>query len=178
MPRYRATQDADLDPTLRDELVNKLAHELRVDGNGGMPRQPFIFEQEVPQTGTYHVIVIWERWNEVPSEQRASIIMDAYERVEPLLVPNLTVVVGATMEEAIEMNLLPYQIITTRKNTDAIPPADLRLAMLDEGAIESTTGLELRFPTLKMAQDAYARLSNRVPGPYWAITRTLSRAED
>src|SRR5437660_10802574 len=109
MPRYRATHDVSVDPQLRTELIDILSKELRVNA-GRLPlRQPFIFEQEIPQTGTYHVIVFWERWNEVPPEQRASIIMDSYERVDPALVPNLTIVVGATVDEAIDLNLLPYQ---------------------------------------------------------------------
>lgn len=177
MPRYRTTQTVLLDPRSRNELVERLAAELRVNG-GGPARQPFIFEQEVPHTGTYYVLVVWERWNEVPPEERASIITEAYERAEPDLVPNLTVVVGATLDEAIQLNLLPYEVIASHRKDDPVSLRDLSEALREEGAIDTRSGTHLRYPTRQMAEEALRRLSERIPGPYWSIQQTISQGDD
>jgi len=108
--------------------------------------------------------VLWERWNEVPSEHRASIIMDAYERVDPAIVPNLTIVTGVTMDEAIDLNLFPTRSDDAEEDR---PDFDweLRQAMREEGAIRDINGSAIALPDAADGRKSHARLSQRVPGP-------------
>ena len=61
MPYHRAK--AKLDVGLRQQLIEELAREL-----AGSPspidqttNKPVIFEEEISHTGTFHVIVVWEK---------------------------------------------------------------------------------------------------------------------
>ncbi len=176
MPRYRHTApvfpEAD-----REALVAELARELNAPAEYPL-RQPLIYEEPIPQTDTRHVVVIWERWNTVPVEERASIIMDAYEQAEPAAVPQITIAMGATVEEAIDLNLLPYEIVTTRREGDTVSQHQLHEAMKQEGAVATPYGLRLRLPTREMAEAVHRRLQEKISGPYWAIQKTEAAIVD
>jgi hypothetical protein len=168
MPRYKLSDT--MSPALREEIVSAIANELRsAPALGG----PLVYETEIPQTGTYHVFVVWQRWRDVPSEYRSSIILDAYQRVDPSMASHITIATGITMEEAIELGLLPYQVVAMRKKGDPVPEERLTKALLDEGAVETAAGVQLRFPTKELADQAYMHLVDKVPGPYWAVEHTI-----
>jgi len=69
MPRFRVPSRA-VAPDVFDELTDRLSHEIHQRTDDG----PLIFEQEIADTDTYHVIVVWQRWADVPEELRNSII--------------------------------------------------------------------------------------------------------
>jgi len=176
MPRIKSFKDFVTEKD-RAELVDTLAAELK--NTQTIPsRQPLILEQELRQTKSIHVLVFWDRWGAIPREQRGSIIMDAYEKVEPDVINRILVAMGLTFEEAIEMNFLPYQIQTTISKEDPINPDDLKRALIEEGAVQTTRGLQLRLPTEPMAHAAYERLAKKFPGPYFAIAKTVARTDN
>jgi len=191
MPLYR-TQEA-LNTQLRDELVNILSRELESDAGTGpqgkavvpldealkkvgeAQGRPVIFERAIPGTDGFHVIVLWDRWEDLPKAERDFIIYDAYERSAPDIASKLTFVMGVTYDEASAVNLLPYHVIPLRKGSDAVTPAQVREAMLAEGAIQTPSGLKLWFPTRDLAQGALQRLSKRVPSACWTLEELIER---
>jgi hypothetical protein len=174
MPRYRPTATAE--GYDRTELVRSLVQEL--NRNGSYPiAQPLIYEEPVPQTNTYHVIVIWDRWADVPSEQRGSIILDAYEQFDPDTARNVTIALGATVDEAIDQNLLPYQIVSMARQGEA-DPGDVKRALLEEGAVHASGGLVLALPAEAMAHEVHRRLEERLPQGHWGIQRNVARVID
>jgi hypothetical protein len=161
----------------RSEFIKVLAKELTVESS--TPRQPFIFEQEIPETDTFHVIVFWERWTDVPPEERSSIILDAYEQADPATAPNVTIAMGVTMDEAIRMNLLPFRVESAIRNANSgVNVGKLKKTMLEQGAVERSGGLELRFPTRQLAEEALERLCNKAPEGNWTIAETVVVPED
>jgi len=85
------------------------------------------------------------------------------------------------MDEAISLGYLPFSIepINSTSNNadrDRILNA-MRSAMLEEGAVETGQGLQLRFPTLEQARDAFVRLEQKVSGPYWLMIKEMPYAE-
>jgi hypothetical protein len=62
------------------ELVQALADQMHVEGVSPTPDTPTIYEEEQPYGGNLYVKVIWNRWADVPLEERGAIILDAYER--------------------------------------------------------------------------------------------------
>ncbi len=90
------------------ELVDELAEEIR------RPTQhagaPVVFEDEVSQTDSIHVLVIWERWQEVPQERRGAVILDAYRSVNEARMRQIRFAIGVTPDEAIRGGYLPYKI--------------------------------------------------------------------
>lgn len=173
MPRYKTSRDS-VDAEVRKRLLSALTAELKVESGTTSPDRPSVFEQAVSQTDTYHVLVVWEAWGEIPSEERGGIILEAYEQADPGIMPKITVAMGVTLEEALEMDLLPYQVMTARKNGDPVSYQQLEDAMRQEGALKTPFGIRMYFPTHEAALDAVRRLSARIPGPYWLITQTVT----
>jgi hypothetical protein len=154
-----------LAPDVFDELTDRLAREIHQRTDDG----PLIFEQEIADTATFHVIVVWQRWVDVPEELRNSIFLEAYTRSDPDFASKITIAVGVTMEEAIDMNLLPFQIITLRKEGDPVTIEQVRDAMQHEGGTYAAGGWQLRFPTRELAEEALARLRQILAGDWWRI---------
>lgn len=86
---------------------------------------------------------------------------------------------GLTSEQALRMGLLPYSIITTRRQGDPTSSEELAKAMEGAGGVVVRVGssTQLRFATLEQAEDAYRHLSQQVPGPYWAIVHEQTNGE-
>lgn len=124
------------------------------------------------------VLVVWEKWGSIPHDERAKMVVAAYQNVEErggtegLQAAGIFLTFAVTPGEAIDMNLLPYSVMSNipRKhpNFDAVQSLKLR-----EGAIETSAGLELRFPTRYLARQAYERLkkdsSVSLPEVHWQI---------
>jgi hypothetical protein len=174
MPRYQIKRSA-VDPQVRERLVNILANELRGQASA---QGPAVFEEEVTGTDTFHVLVLWEQWQDIPTEERGAMILDAYERSAAEVAPRITVTLGVTLDEALAMNLLPYQVSPMRKSSHPVSYAELEAAMRAEGAVQTPAGLRMYFPSRKAAEDAYQRLSARIAGPYWAILQGQETPED
>lgn len=160
----------------RQELVNVLAREIELDYGQELQRQPLVHEMRIAGTDVLQVVVLWERWGQVPPQERGPLILEAYEQSQPALLPKITAALGVTVQEALAMGLLPYRVVPARRKAGAVTDAQLRAALVKEGAIQTPRGLMLCFPSRKSAEDAVRRLAAHVPGPYWAIEAAGARS--
>ncbi len=168
MPVIRGTSTATvLTAERRSALVEQLANEL--SGNR-VPNGPVIFEIPLKDSGRIDVLVVWDGFDGLVSEDRTSSILEAYKDQER----NIAQALGVTYHEAMEQQLLPYAVIPMTRRGEA-DLAALRQAMLEEGAISvSQDKDDLRFPTMAMAEAAHQRLCERLPAGYWSIALTLA----
>jgi hypothetical protein len=150
-------------------LVDELSAAL--SQRGSSRDEPLIVEDRIAQTQSVHVVVIWDGWKDLSPKDRSKIIEDAYASARQLRGSTITVAMGLTGEEALRMGFLPYSIVTTHRQGDKTSLGKLTRAMADAGGIMIKVGssTQLRFPRLEQAEDAYRDLSQKVPGPYWAI---------
>jgi hypothetical protein len=125
------------------------------------------------------VVVIWDAWAGLSPADRSGVIIDAYAAAKRQRDMNITVAMGLTAEEALRMGFLPYGIVTTRREGDKASLPQLAKAMAAVGGVLVKVGAstQLRFPTSEQAENAYRELSQRVPGPYWAIIHDQSTAD-
>jgi len=84
-----------------------------------------------------------------------------------------------TTEQALRTGLLPYSIVTTRRQGDKVALKELEMAMTGAGGVVLKVGssTQLRFATLEQAEDAYRKLSQVILGPYWAIVHEQSSVD-
>ena len=170
--------------TVRDHLTDLLVKELM----GERSRMgPVIFELPTDQANQVDVIVVWEAWKSLPPEARSEVVRDAYHRfarvlessihqIDPnkprdLLVPTPASVTCATWDDLTTLDLLPYKIQPTA-GEDAVDLEDVRLLMIEAGAIWTPFGVQLRFPNEEMATDVYARLMAEMPEARWSIVES------
>src|SRR5438045_3177429 len=118
MPRIVRGREQVAAPTRFPSLVAELAHELRQSHESG---QPVIDEQHFSRTGKMRVTVLWDKWDDVPHEDRAETILKAYEDAEGKDVrQNLALAVGLTVPEAYEAGMLPFQVIPLLRKGDPV----------------------------------------------------------
>ena len=152
------------------QLIREIVAEIGTPLDPNQPlRQPIIVENELGQTKTLHVAVIWERWKLVPGGDRARIIMRAYEDAESNRADQITIALGATFAEAIDLGLLPYGVVSTIKQDDGVPMDELRSLMCDEGDVQTSSGPTLRFPSEELASATCQRLGDKSKREYWAL---------
>lgn len=151
-----AERRAELAQQLRQELVG---HRV-ADG-------PVIYEIPLDRSNKLDVVVVWDAFESLASEDRSSIITDAYGDEQA----KISLALGVTYEEALEQHVLPYAVVPmTRAEAD---PDELRRAMLEEGAFTARQGIvDLRFPTMAMAEEARRRLCDKLPSGYWSIVQS------
>ncbi|HTW94851.1 MAG TPA: hypothetical protein VMD30_08670 [Tepidisphaeraceae bacterium] len=156
-----------------DELAGALQRPKPPQG------EPLIVENQIAQTKSMHVVVIWDAWKDMSPTERSKVILDAFAKARRARDTTITVAMGLTNEEALRMSFLPYSIVTTRRQRDDVSLDELAKAMSGVGGIivKVGTSVELRFATLEQAEDAYRLLSQKVPGPYWAIVQEQPAAE-
>jgi hypothetical protein len=145
---------------LLDEL-RKTLEDPKYSALGG----PVIFE--IPFTGTrYEVLVVWDQWEGVQPDERTEIISEAYGdgSIE------IAQAMGVTFIEAAEDHLLPYEVRPRDRGEGEANRANLRKAMMEEGAIARGEDVcLLRFPTRRMAEEAYERLNSKMPEGCWIL---------
>src|SRR6185437_10426675 len=125
-------------------LMAHLVRELNADAKKG---QPFVYINNVGETGSLHVTVVWDEWRDLSSQQRSRIIMDAMELYDPATRGHITIAMGVTGEEARRLGLLRFKIQLLLKKTEANRRPQLEEALREEGAFETAEGLELLFRT-------------------------------
>ena len=157
-------------------LVDQLSAVLRQPADS--PSEPLIVENLIAQTKSAHVQAIWDAWKDLSPDERSQIILDAYANAKRLRGLTITVAMGLTDEEALWGGFLPYSIVTTRRREDGVSLHQLERALASAGGIVIKVGssTQLRFATMEQAQDAYRRLAQAVPGPYWAIVQEQAPA--
>ena len=175
MPVFRVPA-ARTSSVLRQSLVDRLKKERRDPSPSG---EPLIFEMPVEGPDRIEVLVVWQEWESVPSFDRAKIILEAYEDNGDIVAQ----AVGATYEEAMQQQLLPYAVasrcevspkflsLTSRSPGEAKERlAAIRKEKLEMGGTQREgEKVELRFPTRKLAEQACSALTARLPDEEWWI---------
>lgn len=158
-----------------DALIELLVRELKSAESYG---QPIILERRFQIADAVHVYVVWDRFDGVSEDQRAEIILDAYERAEGTDFRNrITLATGLTVPEAADLGLLPYGVVSARRNDERVTLDEYREAMIQEGAstLASQKHPELRFETLDEAVAAMTRLEQRLPGSFWVVVQEVAK---
>ena len=161
-----------------DGLVNDLAAELRPLGTSlvpssnplthplpsmpmGWPERPAIYEDEIPYASAVHVLVVWDRWQDVPHASRGGIILEAYKQVDAPEGRTDSLPRRSDLRRARLGGHLPYSVQPTIRPTDRVDTEDVKAAMLELGGRRTFTGVELRFPFLSLAEAAMKSLQAR-----------------
>jgi hypothetical protein len=171
MPLIRSPKiELSLTDEKRKELLQQLENELAGKPSSGKSAWeiPLVFEMLLERlngpSDRMDVLVVWDAFRDIRSEERTDLISDAYHERADLIVQAL----GATPAEALDQCLLPYHVMHMDRPGET-DPDEMRKALLDEGAFQLGQRLELYLPTRKMAEAAQARLNERVPNGRWAI---------
>jgi hypothetical protein len=176
--------------TLKTHLTDLLLKELMGRAiRGG----PVIFEDPLAP-GEITVLVVWEAWGTLSPEDRMEVIRKAYsrysralekglnalapaEKPDDLMVPKLSMTIGATWNETVELNLLPYAIHPSF-DPAKVSPDEVETIMFDAGAIESPAGVQLRFPNETLATEVQARLAEEMPEVQWNLAAEVVQLDD
>jgi hypothetical protein len=126
---------------VEDTLRRELTAELRGSGssaNGSAAvREPLVLENWIESEQALNVTVIWGRWNLVNAGNRTQLIVDAYKAAKPRDADQLNVVMGVTVDEAVQLGILPYEIVAD--DTDDVE------RLRGHGALETMNGPRLLF---------------------------------
>jgi hypothetical protein len=136
----------------------------------------WIITNGTPKLDKWSQIIIWDGWYGVPLRDRPEIAFDALSQFSPSIRDETYVIVCLTPDEAISMGYFPYRVEPIKRGIDDRIRDRIEKALLDEGAIETSEGLQLRFMSLDEVQSAFVRLQIKVPGPYWTIVEEVSRS--
>ena len=104
MPVFRVAATK-VSAAVRKSLLQKLKQERQNPSASG---EPMVFEIPVEEPDRIEVLVVWQEWENVPSAERTSVILDAYKDQRD----KLAQAVGVTYEEAMQQQLLPYSIVS------------------------------------------------------------------
>jgi hypothetical protein len=139
--------------------------------------QPIILEDGNVNGDSVRVQVVWDRWEELPGELRSAIILDAYATaLGEAYRQRIKFALGMTVPEAIEVGLLPFQVIPARKKDGDPSPEEYRKAMIDAGAslLSGEDRPQLRFATIDDAEAAMERLQEMLPNSRWIIAQEVA----
>lgn len=178
MPRIRLGVEKPTRPAATP-LVDRLVTELKSSRDSG---QPVIYEHEFP-SGKMRVTVVWDEWDHLALEERTRIILRAYESaLGAVYRDRIALASGLTVPEAHAAGMLPFQIITARREGDPVTIEQCHEAMIQDGAsiLLSEESPQLRFATLEEAEASRKRLAEQLPGsePVWVISRDVGKVED
>lgn len=163
MPVIRGTPPQTIAPEKRAALEQRLADEIRGPSSAG---GPVIFEVPFGRTGKLDVLVVWEEWEGVRSEDRSDVILDVYRQLRQD--DKIAQALGVTFLEAADQQLLPYEIISTGRAT--ADPDAVRTAMIEAGAFVRPNGKPfLRLPTRDIAEAVLGNLQEKLPTANWAV---------
>jgi hypothetical protein len=158
----------------QQRLLKELVAELRHPRPAGQPR---VVVKQVGKNRVRHVYVFWDRWEGCPAPIRGDIAYDALAEVMGKdYEESIALVVTATIPEATELGLLPYQV---RYRGWSNPESELSKrcneAMLALGAsvLRSPKAPELRFESEEEAEKAVEQLRAAVPEAEWGVTVTV-----
>jgi hypothetical protein len=155
----------------RMELLERFVNEL--SGNPSPSdkivwESPLIFEiplERLDGTSDHiDVLVVWDAFRDLRSEERSTLILDAYkDRAD-----NIVQALGVTHDEMMEQCVLPYRMMHMERPGE-VDLSELNNAMLHEGGFQIGNRVELLLPTRRMAEAALGHLYERVPKGAWAI---------
>src|SRR5271157_2408977 len=165
MPVIRGRSSAKkLTDEQRGLLLSRLADERQgLSTQGG----PVIFEIPLEQSDKLDVMVVWEAWQGVRSEDRTRLIQEAYREQQD----SLALALGVTYEEAIEQGLLPFRVRPRFRQQVDFREEALRSASLSVGGFERPDNvIELRYPSRTVAEETIRRLEELLPGTEWSVS--------
>jgi hypothetical protein len=141
--------------------------------------EPFVIESQVAQSKSLHVLVIWDKWDDVDRADRSRIVIDAYSVAKRLRGQTITMAMGLTQREALRMGFLRYKLLMALKKSDPVTAKDLALAYEAAGGVLEIVGMSAirSFPTRESAEDGYRAAAAVAPGPYWIIEREVDPPE-
>jgi hypothetical protein len=147
----------------RSSLLARLTSE-RVGATA--PGGPVIFELPLTQTNKFDVMVVWDEWKDVRSEDRTQLIKEVYQDKADAL----ALALGVTRKEADEQGVLPYKVRMTFVQQPRFTEDQFQAACLSVGGFVGPDGRsELRFPTAPIAEEAALRLKEKLPGSEWVV---------
>jgi hypothetical protein len=98
-------------------------------------------------------------------------ILEAYKTVDAKA--QIAQALGVTYQEAIEQQALPYAVVPMIRRGE-INEEEVKKAMIGEGGFALANGkVDLRFPTMLLAEQAHKRLADAMPKGYWSIVQTV-----
>ena len=152
------------------EQRQSVAQQLALELTGvPTPSGPVIFEIPFEPQDRIDVLVVWDAWQPFSSTERSDMILAAYNGSQAQIAQAL----GVTYQEAIEQQVLPYAVMPMLRRGE-IHEEDVKNAMLAEGGIVRENGkVDLRFPTMALAEQAHRRLADALPKGYWSIAQTV-----
>jgi len=150
----------------RQKAAEQLGKELAGEQT---PGGPVIFEIPFEEQDRIDVLVVWDAWGPFTPTDRSNMILEAYRSTKIEVAQAL----GVTYNEAIEQQVLPYAVVPMIRRGE-ISETDVKKAMLAEGgfALENDK-VDLRFPTMSLAEQAHKRLADALPKGYWSIVQTV-----
>lgn len=93
-------------PRPDDALTDRVAAAMAADVH--KPGEPQVYlsasDRRIPGK---HVYVVWALWGDAEAERRAEIVYDAYARVAPQDIANITLAMGVTPAEWRRLGLAP-----------------------------------------------------------------------
>jgi hypothetical protein len=157
-----------------DEQRKQVAEQLTKELSGERTENgPVIFEIPFKDQVRVDVLVVWNAWEPFTSSDRSDIILNAYKEDPKNASIQIAQALGVTHKEAIEQQILPYAVMPIARGSD-IGAEDVKKAMVDEGGFKLDNGnIDLRFPTMSLAEEAHKRLVDKLPKGYWSIVQTL-----
>lgn len=153
-------------PEQRKSVAEQLGRELagKTTANG-----PVIFEIPFQSPDWFDVLVVWDAWKPFSSEERSNMILDAYGDRKTRIVQAL----GVTAQEAIEDQVLPYAVRAMTRGGE-VDEENLKEALIAEGGMTLANGkVDLRLPTMAMAQAALRTLVDKLPNGHWALVQSV-----
>lgn len=146
-----------------EQLENELSGQQTLNG-------PVIFEIPFEQQERIDVLVVWDAWRPFRSTERSDMILAAYQK---LGAPSpIAQALGVTYQEAIEQQVLPYAVVPMVRRGE-LDEEQVKQSMVAEGAFTLPDGkVDLRFPTLALAEQAHKRLTDALPQGYWSIVQS------
>lgn len=170
MPVFRGPiQVSRVTPEQRQQVAAQLAKELVEQ----TPDGPIIFEIPLEHQQRFDVLVVWNAWEPFNSTERSNLILQAYQGRDLQIAQAL----GVTYQEALEQQLLPYAVQPMVRRGE-VDDDKLRQEMLAAGGVRLANGkVDLRFPTMSLAEQAHKRLRDVLPMGYWSIVQTVGYVE-
>ncbi|HWE35150.1 MAG TPA: hypothetical protein VG406_01155 [Isosphaeraceae bacterium] len=168
-PRRRRAKAEDVTSRLSALLAEQLIEEKKVRGL-------WTITNATPSLEKWGQIIIWDGWYGVPFRDRPAIAFEAFARFIPRIRDETHVISCLTPDEAISMGYFPYRVAPITRGIDDDTRERIEEALLDEGAIETAEGTQMRFMFIEQAQEAFVRLQEKVSGPYWTIVEEVSRS--
>jgi hypothetical protein len=87
------------------DLVAEMVRHLTSPPNVALPPMPKIIEEEDRLSKILNVYVVWQEWDSVTQQDRAEMILEAYEQAQPGAARKISIAMGVTPLEAQTLGL-------------------------------------------------------------------------